>query len=36
MEFPLEWKRISQRNLGEFNETNFENSCVSWEFNYLS
>ena len=36
MEFPLKWKKISQRNLGEFNETNFENSCFSWEFSFLS
>ena len=27
---------FSKQLLGEFNETNFENSCFSWEFNFAS
>ena len=29
-------KDFSKQFLGEFNQTNFENSCFSWEFNFLS
>ena len=29
-------KDFSKKILGEFNETNFEDSCFSWEFNFLS
>ena len=33
--FRLE-KDFSKQLLGEFNETNFENPCFSWEFNFAS